>query len=90
MLDKFLCIAIDSSQLFSFKEKHCEHCLKKEYKNKDTGEVEKTVYYHTVLEAKLVLGNMVFSILTEFVENENQSVSKQDCEINAAKRLIKN
>ncbi|WP_205694291.1 hypothetical protein [Clostridium manihotivorum] len=32
---------------------------------------------------------MVFSILTEFVENETESVSKQDCEINAAKRLMK-
>ncbi|WP_205694232.1 transposase [Clostridium manihotivorum] len=32
---------------------------------------------------------MVFSILTEFVENEDESVSKQDCEINAAKRLMK-
>ena len=89
LLDKNWCIAIDGSQLFSFKEKHCEHCLKKEHKNKDTGEIERTTYYHTVLEAKLILGNMTFSILTEFVENENESVSKQDCEINAAKRLMK-
>ena len=89
LLDMLWCIAIDGSQLFSFKEKHCEHCLKKEHKNKDTGEVERTEYYHTVLEAKLVLGDMVFSILIEFIENENESVSKQDCEINAAKRLMK-
>ncbi|WP_205694226.1 transposase family protein [Clostridium manihotivorum] len=90
LMDKYWCIAIDGSQLYSFNERHCDHCLKKEYKNKETGEVEKTVYYHTVLEAKLVLGDMVFSILTEFVENEDESVSKQDCEINAAKRLMKN
>jgi len=32
---------------------------------------------------------MVFSILTEFVKNENESVIKQDCETNAAKRLMK-
>jgi len=89
LFTKLWCIAIDGSQLFSFKEKHCEHCLKKEHKNKDTGEVERTEYYHTVLEAKLVLGDMVFSILIEFIENENESVSKQDCEINAAKRLMK-
>ena len=89
LLDKYWCIAIDGSQLFSFKEKHCDDCLKKAHKNKDTGEVESVTYYHTVLEAKLVLGNMVFSILTEFIENENESVSKQDCEINAAKRLMK-
>ena len=89
LLDKNWCIAIDGSQLFSFKEKHCDHCLKKEHKNKDTGEIERTTYYHTVLEAKLILGNMTFSILTEFIENEDESVSKQDCEINAAKRLMK-
>ena len=89
LLDKYWCISIDGSQLFSFKERHCEHCLKKEHRNKYTGEVESVTYYHTVLEAKLVLGNMVFSILTEFVENETESVSKQDCEINAAKRLMK-
>lgn len=89
LLDKYWTIAIDGSQLYSFKERHCKHCLKKEYRNKETGDVEKTVYYHTVLEAKLVVGDMVFSLLTEFVENEDESVSKQDCEINAAKRLLK-
>ena len=86
-LDKYWCIAVDATGLFSFSERHCEHCLKKEYKNKETGEVEKTVYYHSVLEAKLVLGDMVFSIATEFIENEDENVSKQDCEINAFKRL---
>ncbi|MEG2290781.1 MAG: hypothetical protein RSC24_12475 [Clostridium sp.] len=51
--------------------------MKKEYKNKDTGEIDKTIYYHTVLETDLILGDMVFSIMTEFIENENESVSKQ-------------
>lgn len=87
--DKYWCIAIDGSQLFSFKERYCKHCLKKEHTNKDTCEVESTTYYHTVLESKLILRDMAFSILTEFIENEDESVSKQDCEINAAKRLMK-
>ncbi|MEI6297515.1 MAG: transposase family protein [bacterium] len=87
LLDRYWSIAIDATGLFSFKEKHCEHCLKKEYKNKETGEVEKTVYYHNVLEAKLVVGDMVFSIATEFIENQDENVSKQDCEIKAFKRL---
>lgn len=30
---------------------------------------------------------MVFSIATEFIENEGENVSKQDCEINTIKRL---
>jgi len=61
--------------------------LKREYKNKDTKEIEKTNYYHPVLEAKLILGDMVFSIGTEFIENESEVYDKQDCEIKAFKRL---
>ena len=40
-----------------------------------------------MLEAKLVVGEMVFSIGSEFVENEEENVDKQDCEIRAFKRL---
>ena len=32
--------------------------------------------------------NVIISIGTEFIENENEEVSKQDCELNAAKRLL--
>ena len=42
-----------------------------------------------MLEAKLVVGEMVFSIGSEFVENEEENVDKQDCEIRAFKRLAK-
>jgi hypothetical protein len=31
---------------------------------------------------------MVFSIATEFVENEDENVSKQDCEIKAFKKHV--
>ncbi len=55
--------------------------------NLQPSEIERTIYYHNVLEAKLVVGDMVFSIATEFIENEDENVSKQDCEINAFKRL---
>ena len=44
-------------------------------------------YSTYVLEAKLVVGEMVFSIGSEFIENESEDTSKQDCEINAFKRL---
>jgi hypothetical protein len=87
LLGKYWCIAVDATGLYSFSERHCEHCLKREYTNKETGEIDRTVYYHNVLEAKLVAGDMVFSIATEFIENEDENVSKQDCEINAFKRL---
>ena len=88
LLDKYWTIAVDATGLATFREKHCDHCLKREYKNQDTGEVEKTIYFHYVLEAKLVVGNMVFSIDTEFIENEEE-YEKQDCEIKAFKRLAK-
>jgi hypothetical protein len=87
LLDKYWIIAVDGTGIATFHEKHCEHCLKREYKNKDSGEVEETVYFHSVLEAKLILGDMVFSIGTEFIENENEIYDKQDCEIKAFKRL---
>lgn len=40
------------------------------------------------LEAKLVVGDMVFSIDTEFIENE-ETYEKQDCELKTFKRLAK-
>lgn len=41
-----------------------------------------------MLEAKLVLGDGFFiSIGTEFIENELEDVSKNDCETKAFKRL---
>lgn len=83
---KYWGVIFDGTGLFSFQEKHCEHCLKRTYKNEETGET-KTVYMHHVLEAKLVVGKMVFSIGTEFIENENEEVTKQDCELKAFYRL---
>lgn len=85
---KYWGIIVDGTGLFSFDKKHCDHCLKKVYKDEETGE-EKIVYMHHVLEAKLVVGNMVLSIGTEFIENESEDVSKQDCELSAFHRLAK-
>lgn len=82
---KYWGIIFDGTGLYSFNKKHCEHCLKRVY-NKGTEE-EKTVYMHHVLEAKLVVGDMVLSIGTEFIENESEDVTKQDCELRAFYRL---
>ena len=50
---------------------------------------KKKDYYHKVLEAKIVLSdNLILSLGTEFIENESENVSKQDCELAAAKRLL--
>jgi len=87
-LGKYWLVIVDATQLFSFKQRHCEHCLTKTY-NKGTDQ-ESTIYYHQVLEAKIVLDDdMVVSIATEFIENEAENMTKQDCEINSFKRLSK-
>lgn len=85
---KYWGVIFDGTGLFSFDEKHCEHCLKREYTNKETGEVT-VKYMHHVLEAKLVVGDMVLSIGSEFIENESENISKQDCELKAFHRLAK-
>ena len=88
--NKYWQVVVDATQLFTFNERHCEHCLVREFKDKKTKEVIRREYYHVVLEAKLViLGNVVISIGTEFIENESPNVTKQDCELNAFKRLAK-
>lgn len=83
---KYWGVIFDGTGLFSFDKKHCEHCLKREHTDKETGEIT-TVYMHHVLEAKLVVGDLVMSMGSEFIENESEDVSKQDCEIKAFYRL---
>jgi hypothetical protein len=87
-LNKYWLIAFDATGIHSFKERHCPHCLKKVRTNKKTGE-ETVTYYHNVLEAKLIVGDFVFSIATEFVENEDENITKQNCELKAFYRLEK-
>ncbi len=84
---KYFQIVVDGTGLATFKERHCEHCLKKTY-NKGQKD-EYSIYYHYVLEAKLVVGDIVISIDTEFVENEEENIEKQDCEIKAFYRMAK-
>lgn len=87
LLGKYWRVILDGTGLFCFKEKHCENCLCTERRT-DEGKKEK-LYYHKVLEAKIVLGeSVVISLGTEFIENEKEDVEKQDCETNAAKRLM--
>ncbi len=82
---KYFQIVIDGTGLATFKERHCPNCLKRTY-NKGQDD-EYSIYYHYVLEAKLVVGDIVISIDTEFVENEKENVEKQDCEIRAFYRM---
>lgn len=64
-------IIFDGTGLYYYKKRHCEHCLTATHTNKETGE-KTTRYFHKVLEAKLVVGDFVFSIGIEFIENEKK------------------
>lgn len=61
------------------------NCLTRKHKD------GKISYYKYVLECKLVVGNIVISLDSEFIENEKMLTDKQkqDCETNAFKRMIK-
>ena len=81
LLDRYFMIAIDGTGRIVFRKRHCEHCLTRTSHGK-------TIYYHPVLEAKLVTSNgFAFSIMTEFIENPGQNPTKQDCELKAFYRL---
>lgn len=95
LFGKYYLVAIDGTWEHVYKEKHCDKCLKRKTgTDKDGNPIY--IYYHAVLEAKLVCGNgMVFSFATEFIENTggeyigNADKQKQDCELKAFYRLTK-
>jgi hypothetical protein len=75
-------VAVDGTGQLFFRERHCPHCLTQKA---PSGE---TLYFHHVLEAKLVTANgFAFSLATEFIENRDPKASKQDCELKAFPRL---
>ncbi len=81
LLGIYFIVVIDGTGTISFSHRHCPHCLTRTLNGK-------TLYYHPVLEAKLVTSNgFVFSLMTEFIENPADKVTKQDCEVKAFYRL---
>lgn len=83
ILDRYFLVAVDATGTITYPRRHCPHCL-----TQDHG--DKTVYYHQVLEAKLVTSNgFAFSLMTEFIENPDEEVDKQDCELKAFYRLAR-
>lgn len=61
------------------------NCLQRKHKD------GKISYYKYVLECKLVVGNIVISLDSEFIKNKKMLTEKQkqDCETKAFKRMIK-
>ncbi len=59
-------LAIDGTGVLTFQARHCAYCMTRKLNN---GEI---LYYHPVLEAKLVTANgFAFSLMTEFIENSD-------------------
>jgi|LGVF01.2.fsa_nt_gb hypothetical protein len=83
LFDRYFLVSIDGTGMLTFPERHCPHCLTMTRNGR-------TIYYHPILEAKLVTRDgLVFSLMTEFVENPAKYSGKQDCELKAFYRLAK-
>jgi len=82
LLDEYFLVVVDGTGCLTFPTRHCPHCLTRTVQ-------DHTVYYHPVLEAKLVTTTgWVFSLMTEFIENPAAYPTKQDCELKAFYRLV--
>jgi hypothetical protein len=89
LLGQFV-LLIDATGVLCFHRRHCPHCLVQRHG-------KQTLYFHHVLEAKLLgPGGVVVSLDSEFIENADAADShgksvaqlKQDCELKALHRLL--
>ena len=84
LLDGSYLVSIDASEYFSSENIHCPHCLFKESKG-----IKR--YYHQILQSVIVHPDMrqVIPLSPEQISNRD-GTKKQDCEINAGKRVVDN
>lgn len=82
-LGKYLLLSIDGVEYFNSQQVHCDKCLEKKQRS---GGVS---YSHSLLGAVLVHPDHreVFPLASEAIQKQDGS-SKNDCELNAAKRLL--
>jgi hypothetical protein len=74
-------LVIDGTGQLRFNKRHCPHCLEQTHG-------EQTIYFHHILEAKLVTPEgLAISLESEFIENADPAATKQDCELKAFARL---
>ena len=83
--DGYYLLALDGTGYFSSNKVHCDSCLEK--KNKQTGEV---TYQHQLLGAAIIHPDHkeVIPLAPEPIQKQDGS-TKNDCERNAAKRLLR-
>lgn len=87
LLERYYVCAVDATGMLVYDHPHCPYCLSKKHG-------DNTLYYHYVLEAKIVTPDgMAFSLMSEFIENPEDDPTKsleqrkQDCETKAFYRL---
>ncbi|TFG38956.1 MAG: transposase family protein [Candidatus Aminicenantes bacterium] len=87
LFERYYVVGVDGTGVLTYHHRHCAHCLTRTHNGK-------TIYYHPVLEAKLITpSGFVFSLMSEFIENPEDDPSKseqqrkQDCELKAFYRL---
>ena len=87
LFGRYYVVAVDATGVLVYRHAHCAHCLTRTHNGQ-------TLYYHPVLEAKLVTPDgFAFSLMSEFIENpepepaKNEKQRKQDCETKAFHRL---
>ena len=82
--DGYFQIVVDGTGLSSHNYNLNNNCIKKKYKD------GKVAYCKYVLECKLVVGNIVISLDSEWIENSESlnEKQKQDCETKAFERMV--
>lgn len=88
VLGRYTPLLFDATGHYCSGTNRCEHCLTKEHRNKK-GEVTKTTYHHQALACVLAHfdNKEVFPVACEAIVKQD-GATKNDCELNAAKRLI--
>jgi hypothetical protein len=88
VLGRYLCLLFDGTKHYCSCSSACEHCLTKVHRNKK-GEVTKTTYHHQALAGVMAHPSHkeVFPVACEAIVRQDGQ-TKNDCEINAAKRLL--
>jgi hypothetical protein len=88
VLGRYQCLLFDGTDHYCSCSGGCEHCLTKAHRNKK-GEVTKTTYHHQALAGVMAHPSHkeVFPVACEAIVRQDGG-TKNDCEINAAKRLL--
>lgn len=88
VLGRYQSILFDGTQHYCTAKTPCEHCLTRVHRNKK-GQITKTTYSHQALAAVMAHPDSkeVFPVACEAIVKQDGAV-KNDCELNASKRLI--